>query len=279
MTKKKASDAELLSTLGDFTSRENWDKFFTVRGSGADPFEWYVDWPTLRGPLLSLLSDAASAGDNAGIQILVPGCGNSQLSEFLYDAGFHHVTNIDFSKVVISDMLRRHVRERPEMRWRIMDMTNMHGGVEPLWVYSTQPSLAKQEGRGLLQLLEIENKIRTECSSGMSDIVYSFEDLLLGVKGDLKVLAPGRRIQVTLGEHGESLFSYKAVLLDSKQQSDPFRYNCGVFLVPNKDLSPLVKDLAPGGLDGGAQFPWEKGLDMDNVDNDGDNSIKVVHEE
>lgn len=119
MSKKKQSEEDLLQTLGDFTSKENWDKFFTIRGSD-DSFEWYAEWPQLRDPLLSLLSSTAPP-----LQILIPGCGNSRLSEHLYDAGFHGITNVDFSKVVISDMLRRNVRSRPGMRWRVMDITSM----------------------------------------------------------------------------------------------------------------------------------------------------------
>ena len=120
MSKKKQSEEELLQTLGDFTSKENWDKFFTIRGAD-DSFEWYAEWPQLRDPLLSILSSTAPPP----LQILVPGCGNSRLSEHLYDVGFHGITNVDFSKVVISDMLRRNVRSRPDMRWRVMDITSM----------------------------------------------------------------------------------------------------------------------------------------------------------
>lgn len=128
MGKKKKSQSsssssatDLLQTLGDFTSKENWDKFFTIRGTG-DSFEWYAEWPQLRDPLISLIGAPTSSPPP---QILVPGCGNSRLSEHLYDAGFHGITNVDFSKVVISDMLRRNVRDRPDMRWRVMDMTSM----------------------------------------------------------------------------------------------------------------------------------------------------------
>lgn len=131
-----SSSEELLQTLGDFTSKENWDKFFTIRGTD-DSFEWYAEWTELCHPLLSLLSGDDGDNDSSSSsstttssslplpQILVPGCGNSRLSEYLYDAGFKDITNIDFSKVVISDMLRRNVRERPGMRWRVMDMTSM----------------------------------------------------------------------------------------------------------------------------------------------------------
>ena len=124
----KASTEELLTTLGDFTSKENWDKFFTIRGTD-DSFEWYAEWTELHHPLLSLLAgndeNHSSSSSSLLLKILVPGCGNSKLSENLYDAGFKEITNIDFSKVVISDMLRRNVRDRPGMRWRVMDMTQM----------------------------------------------------------------------------------------------------------------------------------------------------------
>ncbi|PON31454.1 Methyltransferase type [Parasponia andersonii] len=121
---------KLLSTLGDFTSKENWDEFFKIRSSD-DPFEWYAEWSELRDPLMSHISPSNQARPDAEAeappsqQILVPGCGNSRLSEHLYDAGFRDITNVDFSKVVISDMLRRNVRQRPGMRWRVMDMTKM----------------------------------------------------------------------------------------------------------------------------------------------------------
>ncbi|XP_068665189.1 uncharacterized protein [Aristolochia californica] len=386
---EKLRDAELLATLGDFTSKENWDKFFTLRGSD-EPFEWYVEWSNIKKPLISELSPDTS------LQILVPGCGNSRISEYLYDIGFKCITNIDFSKVVVSDMLRKHIRSRPEMRWRVMDMTDMQftdgsfdvvldkGGLDALmepehgadlgnrylsevrrilksggkyvcltlaeshvlgllfskfrfgWktnihaipLQSTRKSgfqtfmvvIGKEnsslptpvelsfdlsildrnghQGRGLLQALEAENNTRRDYSFG-ADIVFSFEDLQLGVKGDLKELVPGRRAQVTLSGQ-DACYSYKAVLLDSQKQSDPYTYQFGVFLVPatrvhewlfsseegqwlivessraarlimvlldaghtvasmdeiQKDLSPLVKKLAPKNLADGAQIPF-----------------------
>ncbi|GER28789.1 S-adenosylmethionine-dependent methyltransferase [Striga asiatica] len=115
---------ELLKTLGDFTSKENWDQFFTIRGSD-DSFEWYAEWPQLKSLLTSSLLAQSEPLKAAAVNILVPGCGNSRLSEHLYDAGFTNITNVDFSKVVISDMLRRNVRDRPGMKWRVMDMTAM----------------------------------------------------------------------------------------------------------------------------------------------------------
>ncbi|XP_076943336.1 uncharacterized protein LOC143613546 [Bidens hawaiensis] len=87
------------------------------------------------------------------------------------------------------------------------------------------------QARGLIEALETENKIRTNWSNG-DDILYSLEDLTIGVKGDLSELKPGLRVQLTLGGPGQSRFCYKTVLLDAKQNSDEFAYYCGVFLVP-----------------------------------------------
>ncbi|KAF3323675.1 methyltransferase-like protein 13 isoform X1 [Carex littledalei] len=319
----------IMETLGDFTSKENWDNFFSLRGTG-DSFEWYADWPELKGPLLSHLSapsDSVSSMDL--VEILVPGCGSSRLSEFIYDAGFRCITNVDFSKVVISDMLRRYVRSRPEMKWRIMDMTNLQfsdevfdivldkGGLDALmepevgtalgskyikevkrvlknggkficltlaeshvlglllpefrfgWEMTIQAipnkpscksnfetfmvvivkgkfatptpikslfddtalSFSTKQVNAVVNAVEKENSIRIHYSSG-EDLLFSLKDLQLGAKGELKELIPGQRFQLILGEEGNSLYCYKAVLLDAKAQSEPFTYHCAVFIVP-----------------------------------------------
>ncbi|CAA7045546.1 unnamed protein product [Microthlaspi erraticum] len=333
MGKKKGSKADssddFLQTLEDFTSKENWDKFFTLRGND-DSFEWYAEWPQLRDSLLPLLQDYSSSSPSSSsppgsFQILVPGCGNSRLSEHLYDAGFRDITNVDFSKVVISDMLRRNIRTRPELRWRVMDITKMQladesfdmvldkGALDALmepevgtklgnqylseakrvlkpggkfvcltlaeshvlallfsrfrfgWKMTVQSISQKRsnlktymvvaekeksivlheisssfdllsiggndkQASGMCEALESENKIRRDCNNG-TDLLYTHEELKLGIKGDLAELSGGRRIKFTLGCQGSN-FSYRAVLLDAQKQTEPFVYYCGVFLVP-----------------------------------------------
>jgi SAM-dependent methyltransferase len=111
------------AALGEqFRSLSYWDSFFRERGEKA--FEWYSSWPQLR-PLLR----AACGADQAGAQpphggrLLVVGCGNSELSAQLYDDGFEDVLNVDFSRVCIAEMLRKHARSRPRMRWQVQDAT------------------------------------------------------------------------------------------------------------------------------------------------------------
>ncbi|CAN6462771.1 unnamed protein product [Victoria cruziana] len=420
-------EEELLKTLGDFTSRENWDKFFTIKGS-HDPFEWYSEWLEVSDMLLHELrslapaspdargteyrSGSAAAPDATACRILVPGCGNSRLSECLHDAGFRDIINIDFSRVVISDMLRLHIRTRPSMRWRVMDMTDLQfadgsfdavvdkGGLDalmepergsetgnqylsevkrvlnlggkficltlaeshvlellfskfrcgwkidikaitlgasgnhgfqtfflvatkdkssilPLIVPSFNRPILEHKGNqtsGMLQAIDTENKIRRKGLQGGVDIVYSLEDLKLGSGEDIEHLISGRRLHLILGGKKMSRFSYKAVVLDSKEAPDPPKYQCAIFLVPKtrahewlfsseegqwlvvenakasrlimvfldsehslvgmdaiqNDLSPLVKTLAPGKLNG-TQIPFM-------MANDGVKHRNIIHQ-
>ncbi|KAL8027080.1 hypothetical protein ABFX02_14G072600 [Erythranthe guttata] len=112
---------ELPVAFGSFTKQDNWDYFFTLRG--VDDFsEWYADWPQLRTLLRNNLSFPPPPEE---LNILVPACGNSRLSENLYDDGFRNIINVDFSKVVISAMMKRNLRGRPAMKWRVMDITSI----------------------------------------------------------------------------------------------------------------------------------------------------------
>lgn len=58
-------------------------------------------------------------------RILLVGCGNSSLSQNLYDSGFENLVNLDYSSVVIEKMRLLHQTKRPNMKWIQMDMTDM----------------------------------------------------------------------------------------------------------------------------------------------------------
>lgn len=105
----------------DFNDLEYWENFFKVRD--GIPFEWYGDF----SDFAELFAQQCGLGGlvDKPLRILIPGCGNSELSARLYDVGFKHIVNIDFSKEVIVEMLKKHLRQRPEMKWRVMDMTEM----------------------------------------------------------------------------------------------------------------------------------------------------------
>lgn len=56
--------------------------------------------------------------------ILILGCGNSDFSSLLYDDGYHRITNIDFSELVIEEMKVKNI-SRHKMKWLVQDMTIM----------------------------------------------------------------------------------------------------------------------------------------------------------
>lgn len=56
------------------------------------------------------------------------GCGNSQLSEAMYDAGWRNIVNVDYSTACIEQMIQRHGEARPEMEWLEMDVMDLTFG-------------------------------------------------------------------------------------------------------------------------------------------------------
>ena len=97
-----------------FQVKDYWDKFFQNRSS---PFEWYGEYLDLCHVLHKYIKQQN--------KILVIGCGNSKLSEDLYDVGFESIENIDISEVVIKQMLAKNKDRRPLMKFIAMDMVNM----------------------------------------------------------------------------------------------------------------------------------------------------------
>ncbi|XP_066480188.1 eEF1A lysine and N-terminal methyltransferase [Tiliqua scincoides] len=99
----------------EFASAAYWERFF--RGRGERAFEWYGEWEELRPTLGRYLRLRDS--------ILVVGCGNSELSEQLYDVGYQDIANVDISEAVITQMRERSARIRPKMSYLVMDVLQM----------------------------------------------------------------------------------------------------------------------------------------------------------
>ena len=54
-----------------------------------------------------------------------------------YDDGCTGVTNIDFSKGVIKDMMLKNLRQRPRMKWLVMDMTQTKASTSTFTTFDT----------------------------------------------------------------------------------------------------------------------------------------------
>ena len=127
-THKETAPAEpslLPRTYEEFRSREYWDQFFELRDSEA--FEWYGEYADLAPIIERYVPKPADANAGDGSDgVLVVGCGNSALSSDMYDAGYDAITNVDFSPVVIEEMSAKTRKDQPKMRWKLLDMTDMH---------------------------------------------------------------------------------------------------------------------------------------------------------
>jgi len=53
------------------------------------------------------------------------GCGNSKLSEQMFDAGYHNIVNIDISESVIDQMRTMNDVKGKKMEWLVMDGCNL----------------------------------------------------------------------------------------------------------------------------------------------------------
>ncbi|XP_068699197.1 EEF1A lysine methyltransferase 4-like [Montipora foliosa] len=92
--------------------QEYWDERF----SKEETFEWCKSYADLK----HLLCENVQKSD----RILMLGCGNSRLSEDMYNDGYRNITNIDFSPVVIENMTRK-CRGMVDMQWMVMDITKL----------------------------------------------------------------------------------------------------------------------------------------------------------
>ncbi|EDV29653.1 uncharacterized protein TRIADDRAFT_49728 [Trichoplax adhaerens] len=109
--------ADLLpKTHQDFALTDYWDSFYKKRDQKS--FEYYGEY----SDHCVLLHKYCRKQD----KILHVGCGNSRLSEDLYDAGFHDILNIDTSDVVIRQMTDRNHHKRPQLIFQKLDIKDTH---------------------------------------------------------------------------------------------------------------------------------------------------------
>jgi SAM-dependent methyltransferase len=90
----------------EYGESEYWDDRFDKEPS----YEWLLTFKEVASQMTPLLKSSD--------KILIVGCGNSNFSADLYDAGFTNVVNIDFSTIVIDNMREKN-QDRPGMEWKV----------------------------------------------------------------------------------------------------------------------------------------------------------------
>ncbi|KAK3416988.1 hypothetical protein EUGRSUZ_H02738 [Eucalyptus grandis] len=149
-----------------------------------------------------------------------------------------HVLGLLFSKFRFGWITSIHAiahksREKPSLQtFMVIAVKESPAVLQPITSSFNRSSLDCNSNQisGMYKELDNENRTREEYLTG-SDVLHSLEDLQLGAKGALDKLDPGRRVQLILSNRN-SRYSYRAVLLDAREQSETFLRHCGVIIVP-----------------------------------------------
>ena len=72
----------------EYATKEFWDNRYKEKGSY---FDWYAEFPELKETFEN------QYGMNSSHSVLMLGCGNSKLSEQMYEAGYYDILNVDIS--------------------------------------------------------------------------------------------------------------------------------------------------------------------------------------
>jgi 2-polyprenyl-3-methyl-5-hydroxy-6-metoxy-1,4-benzoquinol methylase len=94
----------------EFCCEQYWNSFFAKRKQL--PFEWYGEYEDLKDLFEKYLKPAD--------KILHIGCGNSTLTETLFDIGFRHIQNVDISSTVVKQMNKRNEKRIPGLGFTVI---------------------------------------------------------------------------------------------------------------------------------------------------------------
>ena len=103
--------------MGRKICQVNYNFYYLIHYRRPEPFDWYQVYSGFK----DIISSSLSKTD----KIINIGCGNSVLSEELYEDGFENITNIDFSPKVISIMEEKYKAKFPKMTFKVMDALDM----------------------------------------------------------------------------------------------------------------------------------------------------------
>lgn len=108
-------DITLPDTFPDYSSSDYWDSRYEAEGDIT--YDWLLTYSQLRSVIVPRFP-------NKQAEILNLGCGNSTLSEELYKEGYHYITSVDFSAVLIERMTE-HYQLYEDMEFSVMDVRRL----------------------------------------------------------------------------------------------------------------------------------------------------------
>jgi len=100
--------------MAQYGKKDYWDERYS---KDVEPFDWYQRYEGIK----SITDRYVKPTD----KVLMLGCGNSRLSEDLWENNIKNIVNIDFSEICIQHMKAKHDDKAPSMTWQKMDITNI----------------------------------------------------------------------------------------------------------------------------------------------------------
>ncbi|KRX10497.1 hypothetical protein PPERSA_01509 [Pseudocohnilembus persalinus] len=104
--------------MSQYGKSEYWEERYT---RDPEPFDWYQRLTGIKDLLLSQ-QEPFLTPESAILNI---GCGNSRLSEELFDEGYQNIYNIDISAVCIKAMQEKYKDKGPNFQYSQMDVRDM----------------------------------------------------------------------------------------------------------------------------------------------------------
>ena len=102
--------------MAHYGKEEYWEDRYM---KDKDPYDWYQRYNGIKDTITQYIQP-----DN---DILMLGCGNSRMSEAMFEDSYQNITNVDISQTVI-DMMSAYYKEKiPSMTFAKMDAKNLSG--------------------------------------------------------------------------------------------------------------------------------------------------------
>lgn len=103
-----------------------WEDYYST--VDAERFDWYGTWDTditWDGGGTSSMGSVLRPFLRADAEILMVGCGRSEMSQQMYREGFQRITNIDISRPLLESLQRKLGEEMSFMSWRWMNASSL----------------------------------------------------------------------------------------------------------------------------------------------------------
>ncbi|KAF9480549.1 S-adenosyl-L-methionine-dependent methyltransferase [Pholiota conissans] len=101
----------------EYGTKQYWNQRYSEESNG-ESFDWFKTYADLAELLHELIPNKSS-------KILMLGCGNSKLSEDMWEDGYQDIVNTDYSGVLVEQMKEKHSETRPELKWHEMDVRDL----------------------------------------------------------------------------------------------------------------------------------------------------------